>query len=82
MFELTNSRFALALLDAMFTQPIFRATALSSRKDMPSHVMVLRLLGKLVDDGTLKLLVLGSGRRAAVYSLHELVRLCESRPRK
>ena len=82
MFELTNSRFAIALLDAMFTQPIFQANALSSRKDMPSHVMVTRLLRKLVDDGTLKLLVTGSGRRPSVYSLHELVRLCESRPRK
>jgi Fic family protein len=82
MFELTNSRFAIALLDAMFTQPIFQAKALSSKKGMPSHVMVIRLLGKLVDDGTLKLLIAGSGRRPSVYSLHELVRLCESRPRR
>ncbi len=82
MFELTNSRFALALLDAMFAQPIFQAEALHSRTDMPTRAMVLRLLGKLVADGTLKLLVTRSGRRPAVYSLHELVRLCESRPRK
>jgi Fic family protein len=81
MFELTNSRYAIALLDAMFTQPIFQVNALMARKDMPSRPMVMRLLNKLVEDETLKLLVTGSGRRPAVYSLHALVRLCESRPK-
>jgi Fic family protein len=81
MFDLTSSRYALALLDAMFAQPIFRVTTLLARKDMPSKVMVIRLLNKLVEDGTLKVLVAGSGRRPTVYSLHGLVRLCESRPK-
>lgn len=82
MFDLTNSRYAMALLDAMFAQPIFRVNSLVSRKDMPSRVMLMRLLNRLADDDTLKVLVPASGSRPAVYSLHELVRLCESRPRK
>lgn len=82
MFDLTNSRYAIVLLDAMFTQPIFRISSLISRKEMPSRVMLMRLINRLVDDGTLKVLAPAAGRRSGIYSLHELVRLCESRPRK
>jgi Fic family protein len=82
MFELTNSRYAITLLDAMFVQPIFSSSNIIARKDMPGRPMVLRLMGRLVEDGTLKILVAGTGAKPTVYSMHELVRLCESRPRK
>jgi hypothetical protein len=34
-----------------------------------------------VQQGILKVVTAGSGRRGTVYSLHQLVKLCESRPR-
>lgn len=77
----SRSRFAVPLLDAMFAQPIFQAGSLL-RNGMPQRVMLMRLLTRMVDDKILRVLVQGGGRRAAVYSLHELVSLCDSGPRR
>ena len=82
MLASTNSKFAVPLLDAMFTQPIFQAGFLLKRENMPQRQFLMRVLGHLVDEKMLKILVAGSGRRAAVYSLHELVDLCDSKSDK
>jgi Fic family protein len=80
LLEISNSKYAVPLLDAMFTQPIFQAGSLLEKKGMPQRQMLMRLLALLVEHKMLTLLVSGSGRRPAVYSLHELVKLCDSKP--
>jgi Fic family protein len=77
---LSNSKHSVPLLDAMFRQPIFQAGSLLEKKGMPQRQMLMRLLGLLVDHGMLQMIVHGSGRRPSVYSLHELVKLCDSKP--
>ena len=80
MLELSNSKYSVPLLDAMFAQPIFQAGSLLSKKGMPQRQVLMRLLALLVEQKMLILLVEGRGRRPAVYSLHELVKLCDSKP--
>ena len=75
---ITSSRHAPVLLDAMFAQPIFNASTLLKVPGMPQRPQMMKLLEKMVGARILKVLVAGSGRKAAVYSLHELVRTCES----
>jgi len=80
--ELTSSRFAVPMLDAMFPQPIFRSSALQLKHGMPQKAQFLKLIDLMVEAKILRVLTPASGRRSGIYSLHELVRLCESRPRK
>jgi Fic family protein len=79
--ELTRSTFADVLVETMFETPIFQAGALLG-EGMPQRVMLMKMLGALVEGGVLEILSEGRGRRAAVYSLHSLVTLCETAPRK
>jgi len=78
----TNSKYAVPVLDAMFAQPIFQTGTLLARQGMPPRVVLMRLLHRMVDEKMLLMLLPASGRRAAVYSLHELVVLCDSKPGK
>ncbi len=81
LLEITSSRSVLPLLDALFAQPVFQASALLKVPGMPKRAQLLVLLDRLVQQGILKVVTAGSGRRGTVYSLHQLVKLCESRPR-
>jgi len=77
VITLTRSQFAVPLLDYVFEQPIFQASALDGRPLMPSRQQVATLLGRLRDAGILKVIRPASGRRAQVLALAELVNLCE-----
>ncbi len=77
--ELTHSQFAVPLLDRLFDQPIVQTTELARHRSMPSRPMVMVLLGKLRAAGILKTVRPGSGRRAEVLALAELINLCEGR---
>lgn len=46
---------------------------------MPSKPMIMTLLGKLKNDGILKVLREGGGRRAQVLALAELINFCEGK---
>lgn len=81
VLEVTGSKFAVPILDAMFAQPIFQAGMLLQKENMPQRQFLMRVLGQLVEDKLLKVVVTGSGRRASVYSLHLLVDLCDNKPR-
>lgn len=75
---LPMTKYGVTLLDAMFEQPVFKASTLMRKEGMPQRPQLARLLNKMVDERILKIAAQGSGRRGAVYALHELVRLCES----
>lgn len=77
--ELTHSQFAVPLLDQIFTRPIFTTANLSFGAREPSRPAVLNLLRMLREDGTLKVVREGSGRRPTVYVLPELLNLCEGK---
>ena len=80
MFAMSTSRSVLTLLDAMFAQPVFQAGAMLKVPDMLQRPQLMVLLDQLVSGKVLMVLRPSSGRRGAIYSLHELVKLCDSRP--
>jgi hypothetical protein len=46
---------------------------------MPTGTAILTMLNKLKDDGMLKLVREGAGRRPQVLALAELINLCEGK---
>jgi Fic family protein len=80
MFQMTTSRSIVPLLDAMFAKPIFQASAMLKVPGMLQRPQLMVLLDRLVQGDVLRILTPGSGRRATMYSLHELVKLSEARP--
>jgi hypothetical protein len=79
IIDLTRSQYAVPLLDHLFGQPVFHSTYLARQKGMPSKPMVMQMLGHLRGAGILKVVREGSGRRAQVLALAELVNLCEGK---
>jgi Fic family protein len=79
MLAMTNSRFGVTMIDAMFAQPVFKAGTLLRAPGMPQRPQMMKLLERMVEGKMLKVLVEGRGRKAAVYSLHELVRVCDDK---
>lgn len=80
VIELTHSQFAVPLLDALFEQPIFAASALFGRPGLPSKPVITNLLSKLRGAEILTSLREASGRRAQMFAFPELLDLCEGRP--
>jgi len=78
IISLTHSQFAVPLLDLLFSQPIFQSTQLQV-DGMPSKPMLMQMLNALRKAKILKVVREGSGRRAQVLALAELVNLCEGR---
>lgn len=79
VLELTRSKYAVPMLDLLFERPVLRSTDLDGHKGMPSKPMIMNMLGKLKQEGILKVVREGSGRRAQVLALAELINLCEGR---
>jgi hypothetical protein len=67
------------MLDVLFARPILRSSDFETQPGMPSKQMIMSLIGKLKQDGILKTVREGSGRRAQVLALAELINLCEGR---
>lgn len=81
MLDISPSRSTVPLLDAMFLKPVFQAGMMLKVPGMLQRPQLMVLLDKLVEGHVLKILAPASGRRGALYSLHDLVKLCEARPR-
>jgi len=79
VLSLTRSRYSVPLLDYMFQQPIFPASALERQPHMPSKQQIATLLSRLRNAKILKVIREGGGRRPQVLALAELVNLCEGR---
>ncbi|MCI0435133.1 MAG: Fic family protein [Gemmatimonadetes bacterium] len=80
VIEVTRSQYAVPLLDRLFVRPIVSSTDLVNAPGMPSKPMVMRLLKKLRGAGILTVVREGSGRRAQVLALAELLELCDAQP--
>lgn len=80
VIELTHSQFAVPLLDQIFARPLFQSSHLRFLTDpKPSRQAVANLLRALREAGILKVVRKGSGRRAQVLALAELLNLCEGK---
>jgi len=77
--SITHSQFAVPLLDYMFKQPVFPSNSFKKLPGMPTSPAILTMLNKLKDEGILKLVRQGSGRRPQVLALAELINLCEGK---
>ena len=80
VIALTRSQYAVLLLDRIFERPYFQSTHLRLAGDRPpSRQAVSHLLRVLREDGILKVVREGRGRRAQVLAFAELVNLCEGK---
>jgi Fic family protein len=79
VIKLTQSKFAVPLLDVLFERPVLRSTQLDAMPGMPSRAMINTLLNKLKSDGILKVIAQGAGQRAQILALAELLNLCEGK---
>lgn len=79
LIELTNSRYAVPLLDFIFDQPIFQSGQLTQHKQMPSLPTIMQMLRRLRKAGILKTVRKGAGRRGEIFAFAELLELCEGK---
>ena len=80
VIALTRSQYAVPLLDRIFERPYFQSRHLSfAGGRQPSRQSIAQLLRMLREDGILKVVSEGSGRRAHVLAFAELINLCEGK---
>lgn len=77
--ELTHSQYAVPLLDCLFDQPIFSSSIFDNCPGMPGKPMILNMLSRLKKAEILKVIREGSGRRAQIFALAELINVCEGK---
>jgi len=75
----THSQYGVHLLDNMFMAPVFRSSAFYGRPGMPSKPMLAHMLNQLKEEGILRVIRKGAGRRPRIFALAELVNLSEGR---
>ena len=81
VIDLTHSQFAVPLLDVLFQNPIIPSTRVRLPGGIqPSRQAISLLLRALREAGILKVVREGSGRRAQVLALAELLDLAEGKP--
>jgi Fic family protein len=76
--EITHSKYAILALDWIFGRPIFKSTdfVIGARIPEPS---AKRILAVIREEGLLKSMVVGRGRRASVFGFPELLNLVEGK---
>jgi Fic family protein len=77
--EQTKSKFAVPLLDAIFSQPVFQGGQLQWKGGAPSKPTLGTLLDSLKTSGALFEYRRSEGRRASIWVLKELIELTENR---
>lgn len=75
--EKTHSQYGVAVIDYLFSQPIFKATDLGSRQNVPPPTRK-RILREIRDE-LLTELSPASGPRSAIYAYQELLNITEER---
>lgn len=77
--EITHSQFAIPLLDAFFQKPILDSTTALKLANIKNRVTGNALLKKLQSANIILLLFRGSGNKASIYALPELINIVEDR---
>ena len=73
ILEMTSSKYAIMLLDAIFSKPVFTQTSIGFEE--ASRPTVFTLLKKLEEAGIIARISDASGRTGAVYALRELLEI-------
>lgn len=76
---LTHSQYAIQVLDAIFSQPIFRSTQFQQLAKIPTRPTTMLILRKLGEADILKVLEKGKGRRPALMAFPGLINLVEGK---
>lgn len=71
-----NSRYAIKLLDILFSTPVVSFGTLKKLMDAKSNQTIYNLLEKFVDGGIL--IELGDGKRNSIYAFRELMNIVKS----
>ncbi len=72
--EILASKHALAMLDAIFTTPVFQVPKISQRTGIPQATLG-KFIRRLVDSDLIEIRQQGSGRRPALYAFEPLLNL-------
>jgi Fic family protein len=79
ILSLTRSQWSVPLLDMMFRQPVFSTAMLNFKRPQPTRAALLNMLRTLQQNGIIKIVTPGSGRRGTVFALAEPVNLSEGK---
>ena len=76
--ESTHSRYTIQILDFLFSRPVFKSTDFvnSIGVTKPTAISLIR---RLEEDGILKEIEMGSGRRASIHCFPELLNIAEGK---
>ena len=75
----SKSRYAIAVLDAIFDQPVFRVSTLAERLSIERRTLN-RIVQSLVAQGMLTQMVPNLGSRGGIYAYIDLLNIAESGP--
>ncbi|GAB7082196.1 Fic family protein [Megalodesulfovibrio paquesii] len=78
VIECTRSQYAVPLLDQCFRRPVFTSAQIALGPGGPTYASISKMLLNLREAGVLQVVREGSGRRPQIFSLHELVSMCEA----
>jgi Fic family protein len=76
--EATHSRYSIQALDWVFERPVFRGSEFTTNAGIP-RATAKRLLSALQEQGMLRAISPGTGRRAAMLALPRLLNIVEGR---
>jgi hypothetical protein len=76
--ELTRSQYAGLAVDFLFGRPVFASTHFVEGSEIPRPT-ALRFLALLKDEGVLRVLQEGAGRRPTIYGFLALLNIAEGR---
>ncbi|MBT5707333.1 Fic family protein [bacterium] len=77
LLDLTHSQYAVPILDHMFENPVFSASSIYKRPNMPTPPTISNMLKTMKDRRILATVREGAGRRPQVLALTDLINLCE-----
>ncbi|OSI08660.1 Fic family protein [Neisseria animaloris] len=72
--EILSSKWTVVILDALFTQPVFKATRFAVGSNIPKPTLQ-KQINILLEKGIIQTVEEASGRRAALYSFEPLLQL-------
>jgi len=76
--DATHSQYSIAAMDCLFNEPIFSTSTFIQGSGIP-EATARRILRQLSENGLLKSLQPGKGRRSAIYVFSELLNIAEGR---
>lgn len=74
MISVTHSQYSIKVLDNLFNMPVFSSTDFIKNSNIPK-ASAKRILNRLEEAGTIKILTQGSGRKPTLYIFRQLIEI-------